>query len=517
MAWPERLHGRSWAAVAAVVLSAATLLPLAAGNAQGTSISDEESGTLLAAVEGSSQDAARKAIERIVEAGDRRFAAVFIELIRASQIGIAAPSVAIHASEALERLSGESFGMNWGAWVRWYAGTELAPPPGFVSFKGRLLGRIDPAFEALLRDEHPSRIRVEEIVWGGVPYEGIPALDRPPAIPASKATYLEPDEPVFGIRLGGEARAYPLRILDWHEMANDELGGVPFSLAYCTLCGSGIAYDTRVPDIGPLDFGSSGFLMRSNKLMVDRQTRTLWNQFTGRPVLGPLADKDIRLAVLPSVVTRWQDWLARHPDTTVLSLDTGHERPYHPGAAYAGYFASPDTMFPVRRTRSELPEKARIFGLERDGLARAYPLETLLAHRVVNDRFLDETIVVVVGGPRLIVNGHSVRSGSARYDAGAEVRAYRRGSHEFRASEAPHRLTDEAGGHWRVEEEALVGPDGQRLARVPGVLAYWFGWQSYHPRTELYGSETAPRRSGEGENRAKEDRAKKRRDEGRGS
>ncbi len=127
MASLERVHGGSRAAVAAVVLRAATVLLLAAGNAQGASISDEESRTLLAAVEGSSQDAAREAIERIVDAGDRRFAAVFIELIRASQIGIAAPSVAIHASEALERLSGESFGQNWGAWVRWYAGTELVP------------------------------------------------------------------------------------------------------------------------------------------------------------------------------------------------------------------------------------------------------------------------------------------------------------------------------------------------------------------------------------------------------
>ncbi len=202
--------------------------------------------------------------------------------------------------------------------------------------------------------------------------------------------------------------------------------------------------------------------------------------------------------MLPSVVTRWQDWLARHPETTVLSLDTGHERPYHLGAAYAGYFASPDTMFPVRRTRRELPEKARIFGLERDGAARAYPLDTLLAHRVVNDRFRDEPIVLVVGGPRLLVNGRSARSGPARFDSGAAVRAYRRGSHEFHAGEAPERLTDEAGARWRVEEEALVGPDTQRLERVPGVLAYWFGWQSYHPRTELYASEMASTPSGEG-------------------
>jgi hypothetical protein len=482
---------RPSAFVASFLLRVATIFLVAVGSAQSAPISRDESLTLLAAIGGSSQSAAHDAIDRIVDAEDRRFTAVFIELIRASQIGIADPSVAGRASEVLKELSGQSFGTDWAGWVRWYAGTDLEPPAGFVGFKGRLLGRIDPAFETLLRDEHPSRIRAEEIVWGGVAYEGIPALDRPRVIPAAKGTYLEPDEPVFGIRIGEEARAYPLRILDWHEMANDELGGVQFSLAYCTLCGSGIAYDTRVAGRSPLDFGSSGFLMRSNKLMVDRQTRTLWNQFTGRPVLGPLAAEEIRLAVLPSVVTRWQDWLARYPKTTVLSLDTGHERPYHPGAAYAGYFASPHTMFPVRRTRDELPDKARIFGLERDGVARAYPLEALHARRVVNDRFRDDPIVLVVSGPRLFVDGRSVRSGPARYDAGAAVRAYRRGSYEFHAGEAPDALTDETGRPWSVHEDALVGPDAQRLERVPGVLAYWFGWQSYHPRTELYASESA--------------------------
>ncbi len=322
-------------------------------------------------------------------------------------------------------------------------------------------------------------------------YEGIPALDRPKTIPAAEATWLAPDEPVFGIQIGGEARAYPLRILDWHEMANDELGGIPFALAYCTLCGSGIAYDARVPEVGSLDFGSSGLLMRSNKLMVDRQTRTLWNQFTGRPVLGPLAEREIQLRVLPSVVTRWKDWRARHADTTVVSLDTGHRRPYHPGAAYAGYFASPDTIFPVRRARTELPAKERVFGIERDGLAKAWPLAALVDRRVANDDVAGDPIVLVAGGKRIWVDGVSVRSGPARYEAGAEVRAYLRRSHTFRPGNDPNELIDEKGGRWQVQEERLEGPEGERLARAPGVLAYWFGWHSFHPRTELYHAEPA--------------------------
>ncbi len=467
-------------------LGLAALLALAPDRASGEPISAGEAREALGALEGSSHEAARGAVEGIVAAGDRRFVAVFIELIRASEIGIASRDVGRGAAEALERLTGEPFGTDWPAWVRWYAQTDLEPPPGFVGFKGRLLGRIHPEFGRLLRDEYPSRIRTEEIVWGGVAYEGIPALDRPKVVPAAEATWLRPEEPVFGIRLGDDARAYPLRILDWHEMANDELDGIAFSLAYCTLCGSGIAYDTRIPEVGTVDFGSSGFLMRSNKLMVDRQTRTLWNQFTGRPVLGPLADREIVLRVLPSVVTRWGDWRARHPRTTVVSLETGHRRPYHPGAAYAGYFASTETMFPVRSARRELPEKERVFGIEREGLARAWPIAALVDRRVVNDRVAGDTIVLVAGGERIWVDGVSVRNGPARYEVGAEVRAYQRRSHTFRPGDDPDELIDERGGRWLVEEERLVGPEGEHLPRTTGVLAYWFGWQSFHPRTELY-------------------------------
>jgi hypothetical protein len=480
--WTHSEHSKS-AALGQAFLVLLALLASTRGRAE---VPDAEVPGILAALEGAHATTARAAIKRVEEAEDRRFAAVFIELLRASEIGVASPEVGRHAVDALERLSGESFGADWPRWMRWYAGTDLRAPQGFTSFKGRLLGRIDPAFAELLRDELPSRIRVAEVVWGGVAFEGIPALDRAPVLSAAEASYLGPDEPVFGIFLGGEARAYPLRILDWHEMANDVVGGVPFSLAYCTLCGSGIAYDARIPGHQPFDFGSSGFLMRSNKLMVDRQTRTLWNQFTGRPVLGPLADQDIRLAKLPSVVTRWKDWRARHPETTVLSLDTGHRRPYQPGAAYAGYFASPKTMFPVRRVREDLPDKERVFGIERDGIAVAYPLSLLLERGVVNDRVAGNAVALVAQEPRIWVDGESVRSGPARYAAGAAVRAYARDTHEFHSGKHPGELADARGRLWRVDEDALVGPGGERLPRTAGVLAYWFGWRSYHPKTRVY-------------------------------
>lgn len=477
------------------IASIVAALLLAAGpRASAGPLSEAEARAALAALEGPSRAAAESALERIVAAKDARFASVLVELMRASDLGLAAPSVGAEAARALERLGGEDLGADWPAWVRWYAGTALTPPPGFLGFKGRLLGRIDPAFEELLRDEVPIRIRAEEIVWGGVAFEGIPALDRPRVVSAAEATWLEPDEPVFGIRLGSEARAYPLRILDWHELANDELGGIPFALTWCTLCGSGIAYEARVEGSGTLRFGSSGLLLRSNKLMVDRGTRTLWSQLDGRAVLGPLAAGESRLRVLPSVVTRWRDWRARHPATTVISLDTGHPRHYEPGAAYAGYFAAPSTMFPVRRERGELPEKERVFGMEREGVSRAWPLSLLVERGILNDDLAAEPLVLVTSGSRIFVDGVGERDGPARYEAGAAVRAFSRGPNRFRAGDRDGEILDHRDRTWRVEEEALVGPEGERLPRVAGALAYWFAWQAFHPRTELWSGEPRPAR-----------------------
>ena len=149
------------------------------------------------------------------------------------------------------------------------------------------------------------RIRLEEVVWGGVQFDGIPSLDNATMINADKADYLLDTDLVFGIEINGDARAYPLRIMGWHEMANDVIGGVPVALAYCTLCGSGILYETLLEGSDdPLVFGSSGLLYRSNKLMFDRTTNSLWNQFSGEPVVCLLytspSPRDLSTSRMPS-------------------------------------------------------------------------------------------------------------------------------------------------------------------------------------------------------------------------
>jgi len=425
------------------------------------------------------------ATEAILTARDPRFVSVLIELLRFSQIGLTDSDFA--SGQTLNRLSGESFGGDWGSWVEWYGSTDLVPPPGFTTWKGTILGRIDPGFSEFLQDEFASTARVEEIQWGGVRVDGIPALDQSTMIDAAQAGYLTPDEPVFGLAINGDARAYPLRILDWHEMANDVVGGTPVSIAYCTLCGAAVAYNGLASDGVTYDFGSSGFLFRSNKLMYDRQTRTLWNQLSGEPVLGELVGTDVKLEILPIVLTTWSSWLEQHPDTQVLDVDTGFNRPYDVGSAYGDYFSSTGTMFPVWQRNDLLGTKEQVYAMQIDGVPVAYPIATLAEEQVVNDSVGENNLVVVASNGPIYVDGQSRRSGPVTYTAGSEVRAYNRGEYTFTAAPSPDMLMDEEGREWQVTEDALIGPDGEEAVRLGGHLAYWFGWFAFFPDTLVYG------------------------------
>ena len=237
-------------------------------------------------------------------------------------------------SDTLAALTGESGAKDWFGWMLWQEQhPEVVPHPSFIDFHRDIMLRIDPNFDVLLRRDYLQRdmmkIRLEEIAWGGVVKDGIPSLDNPRMVAAGAADYMRDDDLVFGVAINGDVRAYPLRIMGWHEMFNEVIGGVPVALAYCTLCGSGILYETRVPGRArPFVFGSSGFLYRSNKLMFDRETHSLWNQFTGRPVVGPLVDSGIELVQRPVVIARWDEWRRDHPGTRILSLDTGFRRDY---------------------------------------------------------------------------------------------------------------------------------------------------------------------------------------------
>ena len=377
-------------------------------------------------------------------------------------------------ARALSRLTGTQI-KGWEDGMLWQeAHPEVKPHPSFHDLKLEIFSEIDPQFLRFLGGDKSKpenmKIRLEEITWGGVRVDGIPSLDNPKLISAGEASYLKGDDLVFGIEINGDVRAYPLRIMGWHEMFNETIGGVPVALAYCTLCGAGILFETQIEGRDkPLVFGSSGFLYRSNKLMFDRETDSLWNQFTGKPVSGPLLDSGIELTIRPVTITSWSEWSTAHPKTKVLSLDTGHRRDYGSGVVYARYFSSPDLMFPtIVRNEDKVLRKDFVFGIRDVGAAKAWPLTAFATRNVINDKVGSRNVVLI---------------GDAKTRT---VRAYERGGREFSAARNAGLLKG-PGGDWKVTEDALIGPNGDSLARQPGHVSYWFAWDGYlGVKSELY-------------------------------
>lgn len=368
--------------------------------------------------------------------------------------------------EVISKLAGEKID-NWFEAMVWQQNhPEIKPHSTYRPLKVFLYSQIDIQFLRFLGDERAMpenlNIRLEEITWGGVKVGGIPALEYSPTIAAAKADYLLDDDLIYGAVINDEPRAYPLRILGWHEMANDILGGVPVSLTYCTLCGTGIMYQGQVEgQEKPFSFGSSGLLYRSNKLMFDHQTDSLWNQFTGRPVSGKLQNSGLQLKTQPLVVTSWAEWKKQHPTTTVLSTDTGFERDYSSGTAYKKYFASPKLMFPVQVTEREgLQAKDRVFGIVQPGTMKAWPLNAFASSPVINDTIGSQPLVLI-GDPDT-----------------QTVRAYKRGKEQFTAGENSQQLKSDS-GLWQMSENFLTGPNGEKLPRIAGRMSFWFAWNSF--------------------------------------
>jgi len=350
---------------------------------------------------------------------------------------------------------------------------EITPARGYVLFKASLYARIHPDFAGILREDVPRTIRAEEVVPGGIVPRGIPALRIPRTVPAAEATYLGEDETVFGADLRGEARAYPERILDWHEIVNDVLGGETVTLAYSPLCGAAILYETTLGEGETWTFATSGLVYRSNSLMLDEQSGNLWSQMTGEPVWGPLAGKGKHLPVLPLAVTTWKEWRTRHPRTRVLSPATGFTRVYRPGAAYEGYAGSPSLMFPVWVPPPPgLGAKELLVVVQGKGAWRAYPVLLLRGTPLLED---------TIGGAPVVILSEA---------EGGAIRAYASGGRHLLRREGA--LRDVANGETFVEEEALVGDAGSSLPRLPSHLLYAFALRAFLPGATLFSPGSSP-------------------------
>lgn len=362
-------------------------------------------------------------------------------------------------TDLLADKTGQDFGIDLNAWSRWMWNQEIETHPNYALFKQRIYQRIDPRFAEYFEDEFETAIRLDEIRWGGVRRDGIPPLKDPKTIPVDQAGYLADSDVVFGVEFGGVARAYPKRILAWHEMVKDTVGGQSINGVYCTLCGSMIVYDPVVEG-KHYELGTSGFLYRSNKLMYDTETNSLWNQFTGKPVVGKLVGSGIELKTRPVVITSWTQWSKQHPDTRVLSLRTGFSRDYKSGKPYSAYFSSPKLMFPALVDETKLKAKDYVFALRGSGHQKAWPLSYFKIAPVINDT-AGALQITLVGDP-----------------ATRTVRAYRTRGQRFAPGPATDTLAAD-GQTWQVTETAIRGPDGQALTRLPGHIAYWFAWSNY--------------------------------------
>ena len=271
-----------------------------------------------------------------------------------------------------------------------------------------------------------------EILRGGPPKDGIPAISDPKLITPEQADYISGDDRVVGIKIDGIARAYPISILNWHEIVNDEIKGQNYAITYCPLCGTAVAFDASI-DGKVTEFGVSGLLYNSDVLLYDRNTESLWSQITSSSISGKMVGK--KLKRIPISHTTWRDWLQKNPETLVLSDETGHFRDYTRNP-YAGYESSRTLYFAVNnRAPDTYHPKELVIGLDFDGVYKAYPFVEL--EKNGKPRFTDN------------INGNQITV------------------------------------QWDSENRSvtILNSAGEEIA---GIQGFWFAWFAFHPDTEVY-------------------------------
>jgi hypothetical protein len=330
-------------------------------------------------------------------------------------------------------------------------------------------------------------IDTSAIMSGGPPRDGIPSIDAPQFVSSNEAaSWLVDNEPVIALEINGDARAYPLQVLTWHEIVNDAVGGVPVVVTFCPLCNSALVFDRRHGD-EVLEFGVSGLLRNSDLIMYDRTTESLWQQFTGESIIGDLAGE--QLAFVPSALVSFADFRTAYPDGDVLSRETGFSRDYGRNP-YEGYDTVGSNPFLYKGPvdgRLQAVERVVTVSLPEAGLDLAYPLSTLSDAGVIND---------TQGGRNLVVfhkPGTSSALGAASIAEGQDVGA----TGVFDAVLDDRKLTfraegeaivdEETGSTWNILGQALAGPlAGQQLEPVVHGDHFWFSWAAFKPGTIVY-------------------------------
>ena len=311
-------------------------------------------------------------------------------------------------------------------------------------------------------------IPLDKIKGGGPPKDGIPSIDNPVFATVLDSQFMSDSDTVIGLEINGQAKAYPLFILVWHEIVNDKVGGLPVSITYCPLCYTNQVFE-RIIDGQEVEFGTSGKLYNSNLLMYDRLTESYWSQALGLAVKGELTGYQLEL--VPFDVITWGDWKALHPDTLVLTTDTGHLRSYATDP-YGNYYTEPQIMFPVEYNDDRMHPKEIIIGFNLDEIYKAYKQSDIESQIVINDSVGDTSI--------MLVSLFSENSRAFERMIDGEILDY-----EYTNG----KLVDiQTNSEWNYDGLAISGQyEGKQLERLPIEPGFWFEWVAFHPQTLVYG------------------------------
>jgi hypothetical protein len=330
-------------------------------------------------------------------------------------------------------------------------------------------------------------VPLDEFIGGGPPKDGIPSIDDPEFISVDEADrFLDSREPVAVVELDGEVRAYPIQILIWHEIVNDEIAGQPVAVTYCPLCNSTVAF-SRVVEGEPVEFGTTGMLRNSDLVMYDRDTESWWQQITAEAVVGERTGA--KLEVLPSQILSWDELQRLHPNSEVLSRDTGFDRDYG-DSPYGGYDSDPDSqpfLFEGEPDRS-LPPKERVAAIRRGDSAVVYPFSRLREDAPVNDE-LDGEPIAVFFDPDVASALDSPLVSAGRDVGAAAVFERSVDGQELEFEPGPEAATfrdAQTGSTWDMGGRATAGRlEGARLKQVPHDDQFWFALAAFFEDAEI--------------------------------
>ena len=355
------------------------------------------------------------ALARVGGSGDARVAWLLSDLLRFVQVGETSDAAVL----AFERLTGTDVprGFAWPLVTNWLIAWDLPAPPDYVSWKRIFFEFVEPDWIPFF-DDADADIDWRLLSWGGVfmddrqPHQVnspcirgcIPAINDPAVTDAAGGGWYPDERLVFGVVVNGEARAYPKNIMEIHEMVNDTIGGRRIGMPYCTLCGSAQAYFTDRPPPGfrNIELRTSGLLSRSNKVMFDYNTMSVFDTFRGNAVSGPLQDENYVLEMLTVVTSTWGEWKAAYPDTTIVAADGGLGRfyPFDP----LGGRDDDGPIFPVGSVDIRLPVQEQVLGIETpDGQHVAFPVGQARAA-------LEDGADVVLAGIRVLMDAGGLRA-----------------------------------------------------------------------------------------------------------